>query len=120
MATQKKSHKLLAMEEILSSSPSELHDTQKSLRSQLAYIRLTAHTDNKPQVAQSRRLKKSLARVLTVLSRYEGLADHHKSTTDGLISTENTGNFLAGKLSHAYLQQHNKRSKTLAKKTRKN
>ena len=72
MAVQKSSIKLITMDEVMARDPDEL----------IARVRLYSDM-NKPQVALTRKLKKSLARVLTIQKRYQQLDFAHRDPSAG-------------------------------------
>lgn len=122
------------MDEVIARDPGELKDLERDIRAEIARVRLYSDM-NKPQIALTRKLKKSLARVLTVQKRYQQLDLSHvepsatgtykenKTNTDSseeasVIPTAEwlkTGDhevaFLAGKLSGVGTRDRQKKSK---------
>lgn len=109
MPLPKQTFKLYSMDELVAMDTAELKQLQGELRTQIAQVRIYSDPKNQPRTKAKRHLKKSLARVLTLLKRYEQApqpdetsanADPSESSVPGSlkVSGEQMAAFLAGSL----------------------
>ena len=135
MPLPKKTYKLHTMDEILALDVSELNSLVNELRTQIAQVRIYSNPKTNPRFVDKNRLKKSLARVLTVLNRYKHATnltmshqpqdpqEHPQSSLSPLVAPEQTVDFLSGKLATMSPREHKltltkSKQKRLAKRSR--
>ena len=135
MPLPKKTYKLHTMDEILALDVSELNNLVIELRTQIAQVRIYSNPKTNPRFVDKNRLKKSLARVLTVLNRYKHATnltishqpqdpqENPQSSLSPLVAPEQTVDFLSGKLATISPREHKltlakSKQKRLAKRSR--
>lgn len=141
MPLPKKTYKLRTMDEILALDVSELKNLVNELRAQIAQVRIYSDPKTNPRFVDKHRLKKSLARVLTVLNRYKQATNlvmtHNQpehqsddqappqptSSPNYHVTPEQTVDFLSGKLANTNVREQKlilakSKQKRLAKRSR--
>lgn len=132
MPLPKQTFKLYSMDELIAMNVGELKQLQGELRTQIAQVRIYSDPKNQPRTKARRHLKTSLARVLTLLRRYQqapkpseaGEQPGSENSENMKVPHEQAARFLAGSLASPgrrdlKLALARLRKKRLAKRTKR-